>query len=165
MNGKKNGGGSVVFIASIILTVVFMVGVFISSGGNIVFLADFPSIIIIVGFMLMVIIGAGLMKDFNKAFGIAFFGKKDCRLTDIKKSLLAVKVSMISGMAGSMFAAILSVIIVFNYLTPGEFFELMLMKNMAVAIIPILYASMYVLFMLPVYAVLKRKTIEYMEEE
>lgn len=61
------------YIASMILTAVFMLWVFSWYGWSPWKILDISSIIIIAGILIIILFGTGLLKDFNRAFGIAFF--------------------------------------------------------------------------------------------
>lgn len=158
------------FIASIILTVVFMVWVFSLSGWNPVYILDIPSAIVVFGIVIIVLLGTGLIKDFGRAFRIAFYDKKDYKLTDIKKSTFAVKLAMISVMVNGFMATVFNLFMFgavsdsFQYTTEIDMAMALFSMNISVSILPMFYSVFFALLMLPVYGVLKRRSIEYMGE-
>lgn len=59
---------------------------------------DSPELFLFVLFVVIVVAGAGLIKEFNRALKISFIRKKDYTISDMKKSLLAVKIAVYSGL-------------------------------------------------------------------
>lgn len=153
------------FIASMILTAVFMMVVFVLSGGGMTMVLDLPSVVIVGGFILIALSGAGLMKDFNRCFGIAFYGKRNYRLYEIKKSLLALKIAVGTALSGGLFGGVLGLVILAAHLDSSVAnYSDMLLKSVGVALIPFLYASIFALLMFPIYGVVKKTAIEFMEK-
>ena len=123
--------------------------------GSAVWFLDIPSLIIILLFDSMMLISAGLTRDFNNAFRMAFANGKEKGLSEIKRAIEAVvlvrKTTLTAGGFGMIFGLIMVIVI-------GQLANLELLgPNLAVASLTLLYALAIELVLLPLESRLKMK--------
>lgn len=150
--------------------VVLMFSIFVTVGGfGNISLADMtgyidsPSLIIILLWTFPVLIGAGMLKDFVKAFGRAFSTKKTGTREELMRSMEAVQLAQranwVAGILGFLAA------LVYICKSYGEIGTEIFLLNVAVAVIVLIYAALFNLILLAVYGRLKKRYIEYMQGE
>ncbi len=183
---------SMLFVV-IAVVVVFLYSIFITIGGfgNSIVMElpnyiDLPSLLLILLWTIPVLIGAGMFKDFRKAFSRAFsvktvctrkaepmdgaklvFGafsvKTVCTREELMRSMEAVQLAQranwVAGLLGFL-TAFVSICKRF-----GEIGAEIFMLNVAVAVITLIYAAIINLILLAVYGRLKKRYIEYMQGE
>lgn len=127
-----------------------------------IMLLDFPSLLLLLLITIPVLLASGLGKDFVNAFRL-FFGKKGKGgLTERKKAVEALNVFMKALRYGGIFVVLLQFVGLSNI--TEEFDVLVWLLNMAVMIIPLLYAYVLNLLLLPIRSRLNKEIIDYMKD-
>ncbi len=148
-------------IVGVILSVLVMA---ISSGlgvsTTLVMYFDIPSVILLIILCIPMLLAAGLLRDFNNAFAIALSKKKIASITEIKRAIEAVELTMKSLMYGSIFTFLFSLIIILRCVDSLQ----LLAPNFSVAILTFIYAIGFNMLLLPIKAKLNIKMTEYMQE-
>jgi len=130
--------------------------------GWITMIWDVPSLLMLAFITLPVLLASGLGKDFLNAFRL-FFGKKEySRLAERKKAIEALDVAIKSLRAGGIITVLLQFIGICNVLK--EFDILKWQANMAVLLLPLVYAYMLNLLLLPIKSRLSKEVIDYMND-
>lgn len=121
---------------------------------------DIPSLICILFLVLPILARNGLWKDFVCAFKMQ---KKayTCGLSQMKRSLDAVELMQKQVLYAGLIVTIVPIIYILGIPEPADWFN----ANVAVALIPVLYAAILELFLLPLQLEVKKRIILYMEEE
>ena len=109
---------------------------------------DIPSIIVVLGFSIPIVMAAGLLSDFIKGFKLMREKVNPFSLLEVKRILLSVqlmiKMMLLSGVVGTMSA----LIVIFYKFTTIE----TLIYHMSVAIITLFYALILIILLLPIEA-------------
>lgn len=147
----------------LVLCIVFMI--FWTGGvlGNIVYFIDMPTIITLALLVLPMMIIAGVMKDFNNAFRLGAKVKKPAKQAEIRRAIDAVSFAMKAFWIAGIFGFLVPTMNTFLHFA-GELDVLLAMKYIAVGSIPLCYASMVSIVLLPLRARLKRRLDELCEE-
>ena len=161
-------------IIGLIVVFVFTEGVFMGFPmGWIATIVDIPSLVILLLMTLPVLPASGLGKDFVNAFRL-FFGKKGREgLAERKKAVEALDERERSlkepllwkwffGIAGGIFAVLLQFIGLCNL--KEEYDMIVWRLNLAVMIIPLVYAYMIKLLLLPIKSRLNKEMIDFMDD-
>ena len=145
-----------------VLAVTFMTTVFSNSHlSSLTVYFDMVSLVLILILVIPIMISAGLLKDFNRAFPLVIGKKKETTLHEINRSIIAVGLAMKTLTAGGVFLFLCAVIQML--LTLDDLSRLG--PNCAMAIITMLYAMILVLLLLPLKARLEILKQEYMQQE
>lgn len=150
-------------IVSIILGVVLL-GAFDYGGyggfnmHSLVYLIDFPSLIIILVFIAPVLFGNGMWKDFKRAFSL-LRKKYTCHLSELRRTLDVVEMMQRQLIYAGIIGMLLSFIHLLHMLSEPESIG----PNLSVAILTILYAMILEMLLLPLQLEVKRRIIDYME--
>ena len=139
-------------IAGILITWIYMGG-----GMNVQVLSyfiDLPSLICILVFCIPVLLRNGLWKDFIRAIKLL---RKTyvCRLSELKRTLDVVE----------LYAGIICTIAPFIFVLRRIDEPAVLGINISVVLIVVLYTAILELLLLPLQVEVKRRIIDYMEEE
>lgn len=154
---------TVVSVLSVVLAIALLV--FSCQGAAAWFLfIDFPSLILLGIIVIPVVCVSGFGKDFCRAFTITG-RKKETTLLQLNKSIEAVKLVMTTLLYASIFVMLFSLMIVFDSFNETGIQAENLLNNINVALLPLVYALAFALLLLPVLAALKRKRIEYIQNE
>ena len=147
--------GIVVLLLFVILTIVMTGGV--SAIGNFI---DMPTIIYMTGISVMIIVVAGMLKDFVKAFPLSL--KKDIAedKQEIQRAMLAVKTAIFGVNMSGLVMFMIGSVNLFKVWSGIEASLDVLLINIAVAMISIVYAFVLTLILIPIYMRLKAKLIE-----
>ena len=121
---------------------------------------DMPSLILLIVLCVPMLISSGLMKDFNRAFKIGITKNKEVSLTEIKRSIEAVELVMKVLIYGAVFILIFTLIIILRSLNDLSH----LGPNLAVAVLPLIYALALELILIPLKSRLRIKMMEFMGE-
>ena len=109
---------------------------------------DIPSIIVVLGFSVPIVMAAGLLSDFVKGFKLMAEKVNPFSVLEVKRILLSVqlmiKMMLLSGFVGTMSA----LIVIFSKFTTIE----TLFNHMSVAIITLFYALILIILLLPIEA-------------
>lgn len=125
-----------------------------------IYLLDFPSLILLLVFCIPILFSAGLQKDFCRAFHIALSKKTDVSLTSIKRSSEAVSLVIKTLLCGGLFMALLQCIIVLHLMVDLT----SLGPNINTSCICLIYALAFSILLLPLKSILKVRMAEYMQE-
>lgn len=153
----------IIELISIILVMVLMAFMFAGDKGVMKILigyVDVPTLVCILILSLPILARNGLWKDFVRAFKM-MNKKYHCSLSDMKRSLdvveLMQKQILCAGILETSFVVIFILGMNENLKMVGV--------NIAVAVVTILYTAILELLLLPLHVELKRRIIDYMEEE
>lgn len=127
--------------------------------------ADITSLLLVIFWTLPVLIGAGMLKDFGKSFGRAFSTKKVCTREELVRSMEAVKLTQKSNWVAGILGFISAFIYICRRFCFDEIDAQIFVINVAVASITLFYAAIINLVLLAVYGRLKKRYIEYMQDE
>lgn len=150
-------------LAFLVLCILFMV--FCTGGGlgSIIYFIDMPSIITLALLVLPMMIIAGVMKDFNNAFRLGAKVKKPAKRAELLRASEAVSFVMKVFWAAGIFAFLVPTMNTFLQI-PGELTVSLALKYTAVGSIPLCYASMVTVILLPLRTRLKMRLNELCEE-
>lgn len=125
---------------------------------RLLFLIDFPSLIIVLVFTVPVLLRGGMWQDFKRAWRLL---KKDytCHLSDLRRTLDVVEMMQKQVLYGGVVSVLMSLITVLGNLSDLA----SLGPNLAVAILSMLYALLIEMLLLPLQLEVKRRIIDYME--
>lgn len=144
---------------------VILIFAFVGMGfpnGWIVMFLDVPSMLVLLLITLPVLLASGLGKDFMNSFYL-FFGKKGQRgLTERKRAVEALDVVIKALRYGGIFATLLQFAVLCNAFEEFDFQKWQ--ASMAVLIIPLIYAYMLILLLLPIRGRLNKDIINYMKD-
>lgn len=122
---------------------------------------DIPSLLILLLLVIPVLISAGMLKDFFVSFKRAFSAQITCTRVELQRSMEAVKLARKSNYTAGVFGFLLAFVHVckcYDRVQPYVFWV-----NMAVAIIPLIYAAAFDLVFLAVYGRLKKRYMDFMQ--
>lgn len=122
---------------------------------------DIPSLIILLLLVIPVLISAGMFRDFRASFRRAFSVRVACTRVELQRSMEAVKLARKSNFTAGIFGFLTAFVIVCKSYDVLE--ENVFWLNMAVAVIPIIYAEVFDLIFLAVYGRLKKRYIDFMQ--
>ncbi len=147
-------------IISIVLGMVLMCCLGETGGTSLVGFLDLPSLVLILVLTLPVLFRNGLGKDFLRAFKLL---KKSyhCRLGELRRTLDAVEMMQKQIIWAALIIMVVSFIQVLAHINALQ----LIGPNVAVVCLSILYVSMMELLLLPLQFEVKRRIIDYMEEE
>lgn len=123
-------------------------------------LVDFPSLVMMALLAVPILLASGMLKDFFKAFAIAFNQKKEYSLMQLKRSEGAVTLTIQIFLYGGALCTLLGFI---TSLYEADTLE-MLGISLAVALLTLVYAFVFAILLLGVRGILRRKIMEIMEE-
>ncbi len=149
-----------VFLALCILFMVFCTG---GGLGSIIYFIDMPSIITLALLVLPMMIIAGVMKDFNNAFRLGAKVKKPAKRAELLRALEAVSFVMKVFWAAGIFAFLVPTMNTFLQIS-GDLTVSLALKYTAVGSIPLCYASMVTIILLPLRTRLRIRLNELCEE-
>lgn len=147
----------------LILCILFML--FCTDGGfsSIIYFIDMPTIVMFALLVVPMMIIAGVMKDFNNAFRLGARMKKQAKRMEVLRSLEAVSYAIKVIWAVGIFCFLIPTMNTFMRMS-GNLEVLLAMKHIAVGSIPLCYASIITVVLLPLHARLKRRLDELCEE-
>lgn len=149
-----------VFLVLCILFMVFCTG---GGFGSIIYFIDMPSIITLALLVVPMMVIAGVIKDFNNAFRLGAKAKKPAKRIEILHALEAVSFVMKAFWAAGIFGFLVPTMNSFLQLS-GDLTVSLAMKYTAVGSIPLSYASMVTIILLPLRTRLKKRLNEFCEE-
>ena len=123
-------------------------------------LLDFPSLIIILILIVPVLLRNGVWQDFKRAWKLL---KKDysCHLSELRRTLDVIEMMQKQGIYAGIISMLLSIITVLRCLSDLT----SLGPNLAVAILTMFYVVIFEMLLLPMQLEVKRRIIDYMEED
>lgn len=129
--------------------------------GSVVVYFDVISLIMILILIIPVVISAGLIKDFGRAFLFAVGKRQADSLNEINRSIVAVKMMMSASLLGGGFLFLCSVIQILMQIDDLS----KLGPNVSIAIITMIYSLVIALLLLPIKAKLEIQKQEYMQRD
>lgn len=150
-------------VVSIVLGLLLMAIWSAGNGGFMPVLAkviDIPSLLCILILSVPVLFRSGLGKDFLRAFKL-LNKKYQCHLSELKRTLDAVEMMQKQVLCAGVFSMLFSFVYVLAALNAPE----NLGPNMAIAVLTIFYAVIIEMLLLPLQIEVKRRIIDYIEEE
>ena len=147
--------GIVAVFAVIVLTIVMWGGV--AAIGNFI---DMPTFIYVTIITILLLVLAGKFKDFIKAFPLAIKKGSISNSLQMRKSVLAVKTSMIAINLTGLLSFFIAFVISLKECRWGEIETEGLLFWTAIALLNIVYALVVTLVLLPIYIRLKSKLVE-----
>ena len=148
---------SVIAATGFIMIVTTSGGLAISLGR----IADLPTIIVLILFIVPMLASSGLLKDFNNAFRFVLGRKKAVGLKELKRAKEAVKLVIKVLIAGSVFVACLeSIVILYEMDDISKLGPLF-----AVILLMMVYGLAVSLLLFPVESILNVKIHEFISEE
>lgn len=152
------------YIAVIFSIVIFcfVVGVGLPGGWE-TMLIDLPSLLLLLLVTFPILIMSGLGKDFINALHLFLGKQKKGSLAERKKAVEAVDLAMRALRNGGIFTVILQTVSYFamaSSLDTTKWYA-----DLAALFIPLLYAYMFNLLLLPIRGRLNKEIIEYMSDE
>ena len=159
---KRKTSGFIILFEGCMILLTYCVAVLISGGtemlnsfGNFI---DLPSLVLLLLFTVPVLIASGMGNDFVMAFQM---GKKQCSLVQMKKTQEAVKLLQRLVLCGAGFAALISIVIIFQQLDEPSAIG----PNLAVAILVVLYGVIIESLLIPLSAYVQNHITEAMNVE
>ncbi len=124
------------------------------------YLIDLPSLVIILILTVPVLLRGGMWKDFKRAWKLL---RKDytCHLGELRRTLDVVEMMQKQVIYAGIISLLMSLIAILHGLSD----PMRLGPNMAVAILTMLYAVCFEMLLLPLQLEVKRRIIDYMEED
>ncbi len=104
--------GNIVSVISELLIITFLIAIFRISQNNIIYLIDAPSMLMVLGIMLLELIASKSVKAFFNSFRL-IFKNQDAGRGEILASLQAVSLTISSAAIGGALACIIGVISIF----------------------------------------------------
>lgn len=149
-------------IISIILGIILLGALDYGSGvlelRQLVYLMDFPSLIIVLVFTVPVLLKGGVWKDFKRAWRL-LQKNYTCHLSDLRRTLDVVEMMQKQVLYGGVVSVLMTFITILRQLyDPAS-----LGPNLAVAILSMLYALLFEMLLLPLQLEVKRRIIDYMD--
>lgn len=123
-------------------------------------LIDFPSFIIMLVLIAPVLLRSGVWQDFKRAWKLL---KKNynCHLSELRRTLDVVEMIQKQGIYAGIISMLMSIITVLRRLSDLT----SLGPNLAVAVLAMLYAVIFEILLLPLQLEVKRRIIDYLEED
>lgn len=124
------------------------------------YLIDLPSMVIILILTVPVLLRGGMWKDFKRAWKLL---RKNytCHLGELRRTLDVVEMVQRQVIYAGIISLLMSLIAILHNLSD----PMRLGPNMAVAILTMLYAVCFEMLLLPLQLEVKRRIIDYMEED
>ena len=158
---------TVVSVLSVVAAIFCMVFLSQGSFSMIGYFIDLPGLIFLALLVIPAVCISGFAKDFGK--GLAMHKNSEVTLLQLNKSIEAVKLVQKLLIYAGVFISLFSFVVVVQVMPDAvqysaqEYMQVF-GNNFAVAILPLMYALVFSLLLLPVSAVLQRKKIEYIQK-
>ena len=146
-------------IVTLLLLVVFVMVMFggVAAIGNFI---DVPTFTCTITIAVLVLVVAGMLKDFGKAFQIAITKDNSINKQQIQKSLLAMKTAIFGVNTGGFLSFVIGLVISLKMWSGMANEPEVLPIWIAVALLGVVYGLVATLVLIPVYMRLKGKLIE-----
>lgn len=122
---------------------------------------DVVSFLLLLILVLPILVSAGLLKDFFHGFALVIGKRKAENMSELNRSVTAVKTAIKTSLAGGGFLVLCCVIQILMTLDDPLF----LGPNVAVAILTMIYALVMVLLLIPIQARLEILKQEYLLQD
>lgn len=152
-----------IFVTIIALVLVFLYTAVLSVEGisSMSNYIDMPSLIILLLLVIPVLISAGMLKDFLAAFKRAFSAQMTYTRAELQRSMEAVKLARKGNITAGLFGFLISFVFLCKSFDAQQ--QYVFWVNMAVAVIPVIYAAAFDLIFLAVYGRLKKRYMDFMQ--
>lgn len=130
------------------LGIIFVIGIAWMSAGSIVWFLDTPSLLLLIGFMVLLLYMSGLIKDFGKGIAFFFFKKQTLKQEEVMRVKAAMKLVLTALPIVGIVIFLISMIGIIGNLKDVS----MIGPNLAVAILTLLYSFVFEMLLLPVAA-------------
>ena len=156
---------TVVSVLSVVAAIFCMVFLSQGSFSMIGYFIDLPGLIFLALLVIPAVCISGFAKDFGKGLAISMHKNSEVTLLQLNKCIEAVKLLIYAGVFISLFSFVVVVQVMPDAVqySAQEYMQVF-GNNFAVAILPLMYALVFSLLLLPVSAVLQRKKIEYIQK-
>lgn len=160
---------TVVSVLSVVAAIFCMVFLSQGSFSMIGYFIDLPGLIFLALLVIPAVCISGFAKDFGKGLAISMHKNPEVTLLQLNKSIEAVKLVQKLLIYAGVFISLFSFVVVVQVMPDAvqysaqEYMQVF-GNNFAVAILPLMYALVFSLLLLPVSAVLQRKKIEYIQK-
>lgn len=124
----------------------------LSTGGNIVYFIDMPSLVLLILIVVPMLMSAGLLKDFNNAFRLGIKVKKPAKKAELVRAIEAVSFTIKVLWAGAIFCTVFQLVTVVVEHTDDY---AVLFACSAISLVPLSYATFLALLLLPLQSRLK----------
>ncbi len=135
------------YIVGLIVYVAFLIGISFLSGKPAIFV-DFPSIIVILGPTMALLLASGLMPDFLRGFQVMAQKENTHSRLELQKTEtsvgLVIRLLLLSGFLGSLVGIISMLALLSDPTTLG--------RNASVSLLTMLYAVLFSFILLPIRA-------------
>ena len=165
----RKGENMYLFKVIMIVVVAVLAAILTGSGEQfmpITNLWDIPSLCMILLIVIPILWVSGVGKSVSLAFRMILTGKWDVTLNELKKAEHGLQVLMSSLNTAGIFASVYSVLVVLSAVYRYEGMEMkFLCANLAVAILPLVYALIFRVLLIPIKAIVERHIIDFMEDK
>ena len=160
---------TVVSVLSVVAAIFCMVFLSQGSFSMIGYFIDLPGLIFLALLVIPAVCISGFAKDFGKGLAISMHKNSEVTLLQLNKSIEAVKLVQKLLIYAGVFISLFSFVVVVQVMPDAVQYSAQeymqdFGNNFAVAILPLMYALVFSLLLLPVSAVLQRKKIEYIQK-
>lgn len=142
-----NTMGVFMYIVGLIVYVAFLIGITFLCGSPTIFL-DLPSIVVILGPTLALLLASGLMPDFMRGFAVMSQKENTHSRLELQKADIAVgltvRLLLLSGLLGSLIGVVALLAWLSDISTLG--------RGLSVALLTLLYAVLFCFILLPIRA-------------
>lgn len=147
------------YLLSILLFVLIsMIFLVTTSGGSVGFFVSPSSLILLLLIAIPLLVGAGLLKDFNNAFRLSAGQNVSCSRTELQRAIEAVSFTIKALWVSGIFNVVLELIVVLAMET-----EPLLVKYLSITLLPLMYAIVFIILLLPVKSRLTLRLYELQE--
>lgn len=127
-------------------------------------LSDAPTCLMIVILVIPILLTHGMWRDFIRAVRLQR-EKYTCSLNEMKKAQYAVRFLQKGLLYGGLIITLLEIADVLIYYDPGSLAARVIGISLTIALIPLLYVAMLELLLLPLEIGVRRRILDFMEEE
>lgn len=156
------------YLRLIMIVVVAVLTAFLSGGGLMkpTSLIDLPSLLLLFLIVLPILLASGAWKSVNAALKMIITGKWNVTLNELKKADHGLQVLMSSFNTAGIFVSICAGVGVLTAVDRADGMEMeVLCANLAVALIPLIYALIFRIILIPLKAMVEQHIIDFMEED
>lgn len=148
-------------VIAVLLAFLYTIALSVEGFASVYNYIDIPSMIILLLLVIPVLISAGMLRDFCASFKRAFSAQIICTRAELQRSMEAVKLARKSNYTAGIFGFLISFVFVCKGYDPAGAYVFWM--NMAVAVIPVIYAMALDLIFLAVYGRLKKRYMDFMQ--
>ncbi|MCI8327404.1 MAG: hypothetical protein HFI37_06480 [Lachnospiraceae bacterium] len=149
------------YLISIIAVLGLVAFTCMTGGINIVALLDLPTLILLLFITVPMLVSAGLLKDFNRAFRFVIGKKKADSLKELRRSIEALSLAIKTIQCSGVLISSIEVIVMLRHADRLE----MIGPMVCVSILAVVYGIGLSLLLFPIRTQLQLQVIEYLSEE